>query len=147
MTSKARVLYVAEPPARYLARPAVVVDSSVMCAALFNEPDCQLAFEQMAGKTLVAPRLLGYEVVSVAIKKLRLGVAPELVTTALAHYFDNSIDIVDPPHPAQFALANQYGLSAYDAAYLWLAAELPAQLLTFDKKLASAARKHLSGLG
>ena len=45
----------------------------------------------------------------------------------------------------QFELALRYDLSGYDAAYLWLAAELKAPLATFDKKLA-AAHAHLSGL-
>ena len=41
------------------------------------------------------------------------------------------------------ALAAQYGLSAYDAAYLWLAVDLRAPLLTFDQRLARAAQQQL----
>ena len=44
------------------------------------------------------------------------------------------------------ALALQYNLSAYDASYLWLAAELQCPLATFDDKLAKAAQAHLSTL-
>ncbi len=40
----------------------------------------------------------------------------------------------------------RYQLSAYDAAYLWLAAELKAPLATFDAKLAAAAQAHLGAL-
>ena len=47
---------------------------------------------------------------------------------------------------AQVALAQRYGLSAYDAAYLWLAAELKAPLATYDQKLGAAARLHLASL-
>ena len=43
-------------------------------------------------------------------------------------------------------LAIRYQLSAYDAAYLWLAAELKAPLATFDAQLATAALAHLSSL-
>ena len=46
---------------------------------------------------------------------------------------------------AQWALALEYELTGYDAAYLWLAAELRAPLMTFDTRLGSAARRHLSG--
>ena len=48
--------------------------------------------------------------------------------------------------PAVAALAMHYRLSAYDAAYLWLAAELKAPLATFDDKLAAAAKTHLASL-
>ena len=44
------------------------------------------------------------------------------------------------------ALAERYQLSAYDAAYLWLAADLQCPLATLDAKLAEAAQAHLSGL-
>ena len=43
-------------------------------------------------------------------------------------------------------LAQRYQLSAYDAAYLWLAADLMCPLATFDERLAAAAQTHLSGL-
>ncbi len=46
-----------------------------------------------------------------------------------------------------FELATRYNLSAYDAAYLWLAAKLKAPLATFDAKLGEAARAHLASLG
>jgi predicted nucleic acid-binding protein len=51
---------------------------------------------------------------------------------------------VDPL--AVFALAERYALSAYDASYLWLAAELKAPLATFDRKLGTAAQRHLGEL-
>ena len=47
---------------------------------------------------------------------------------------------------AQHALTLRYKLSAYDAAHLWLAAELKAPLATFDAELARAASTHLSSL-
>jgi predicted nucleic acid-binding protein len=42
-------------------------------------------------------------------------------------------------------LAAHCDLSAYDAAYLWLAATLAAPLATFDARLGVAAARHLSG--
>ena len=51
---------------------------------------------------------------------------------------------VDPIAVADLAL--RYQLSAYDAAYLWLAADLKCPLATFDGKLALAARTHLASL-
>ena len=37
-------------------------------------------------------------------------------------------------------LAESKGITVYDAAYLWLARRLAAELVTLDKKLAAAAR-------
>jgi predicted nucleic acid-binding protein len=50
---------------------------------------------------------------------------------------------VDPT--AVLALAHRYKLTAYDAAYLWLAERLEAPLATFDNLLARAAQEHLTG--
>jgi predicted nucleic acid-binding protein len=41
-------------------------------------------------------------------------------------------------------LAARYQLTAYDATYLWLAAELKCPLLTFDVGLGKAATTHLA---
>jgi predicted nucleic acid-binding protein len=36
-------------------------------------------------------------------------------------------------------LAEHFGLTTYDASYLWLARELDAELVTLDRQLAHAA--------
>ena len=41
---------------------------------------------------------------------------------------------------ALLPLALETGLTAYDASYLWLARNLGCELLTFDERLARAAR-------
>ena len=141
-----RRLFVAEPAPRYLARPPIVVDSSLVCAVLFDEPEREQAHERLAGKHLFAPNLLNHEVVNVSLKKLRRGMPAEAVDRALADYAEQAIDFFDTDLKGQYALAQQYKLSAYDAAYLWLAAELKAPLATFDAKLGKAAQRHLGAL-
>ena len=49
------------------------------------------------------------------------------------------------PAAAALELAQRYGLTPYDAAYLWLAERLEAPLVTFDARLGEAARRHLEG--
>ena len=124
----------------------MVVDSSMVCAVLFDEPERGQAQSRLAGRHLVAPQLLDHEVANVAVKKQRKGMPESAVEQALADYLSQDIELMNTDIAAQYALARQYGLSAYDAAYLWLAADLKTPLATFDRQLAEAARAHLSTL-
>lgn len=136
--------YVAEPPPAYLARPPLVVDCSVLVAVLFQESSREEAVRAIAGKTLHAPILLDSEMVNAAVKKSRGGVPAAVVGDALAKYAEHSIELHRPDVQAQYALAMRYGLSAYDAAYLWLAGALQSPLATFDARLVKAAREYLA---
>jgi predicted nucleic acid-binding protein len=146
MSDAPRTIFVAEPAARYLARLPVVVDSSLICAVLFDELQRDEARAQLDGRQLVAPRLLDYEVVNVAVQKQRRGLTAAAAERALSDYLAQQIELVNTELAAQFALAARYHLSAYDAAYLWLAGELKAPLATFDRKLGEAAQRHLHAL-
>ncbi|MBI5278795.1 MAG: type II toxin-antitoxin system VapC family toxin [Burkholderiales bacterium] len=144
----AHVLQLAEPPPpAYIVRRPLVVDCSVLSAALFQEESRDEALALLVGKALHAPSLLDYEMVSVAVKKSRAGWPQAVVARALEDYFQNDIEL----HPAGGSelheLALRYELPAYDAAYLWLAGHLKAPLATFDARLATAARAHLATLG
>jgi len=143
VTTKGPALIVAEPPATYLIRPPLVVDCSVLSAVLFEEPMRDEALRHLSGKALHAPTLLDHEIASVAAKKQRQHWPAESIAMALSDYAKQEIVLHRADIAAQVALANQYGLSAYDAAYLWLAAELKAPLATFDAKLGQAALQHL----
>jgi predicted nucleic acid-binding protein len=142
----ARKLYVAEPPAAYLVRPPIVVDCSAVCGILFDEPWRGEAMSRVAGKTLYAPHLLDHEVVSVALKKHRQNWSRESIASALEDYGQFQIELRDTDPAGQLDIALRYQLSAHDAAYLWLAAQLKASLATFDAKLAKAAQTHLASL-
>lgn len=146
MSAGLPALHVAEPPASYLQRPPLVVDCSVLSAALFDEPTRAQAVGLMSAKKLYAPTLLDSEMVSVALKKHRAGWPEASIAQGLADYAAQDISRHAVDVQAQYALAERYRLSAYDAAYLWLASELRAPLATFDDKLAQAARTHLAGL-
>lgn len=145
MSALERTLFIAEPPAQYLVLPPVVVDCSTLAGLVFEEHWHQQALDRIQGKTLHAPFLLQVEMTSVAAKKHKLG-RPELAVDGLAQFKVMNIKLYQVDPVGTLSLAIRYQLSAYDAAYLWLAAELKAPLATFDEKLATAAQAHLSTL-
>ena len=136
-------LVVAEPVGRYMRKPPLVVDCSVLAAVLFDEAEREEAAMAMAGRELFAPDLLDHEIASVALKKSGAGFT-DLARQALA-----DLEVIDLTRTridaiARFELAERSGLTAYDAAYLQLAVELRAPLATFDRALGETARELLS---
>lgn len=90
---------------------------------------------------MFAPTLLPYEVGSVCLKKMRRH--PQRRTDLLASLeLLSRLDIqeVDVPAGEATELAERTGLTVYDAAYLWLAASIGAELVTLDERLAAAGR-------
>jgi predicted nucleic acid-binding protein len=144
--ASAPVIFLAEPPAAYLTLPPLVVDCSVLSAFLFAEPMRDEALRHLSGRSLHAPTLLDHEFANVAVKKRQQNWPAASIDMALADYAEHDIALHRADITAQVALAERYGLSAYDAAYLWLAAEMRAPLVTFDKKLGLAAQQHLREL-
>jgi predicted nucleic acid-binding protein len=140
---RATPLIVAEPQGRYAARAPLVVDCSVIASVLFDEPNRDVAAQALAGKDLFAPELLADELVSVAVKKSQHG-SELVVRQALVDFMELELTRCRTDVHAQWRLALEYDLTAYDAAYLWLAAELRAPLATFDERLGDAARTLLS---
>lgn len=138
-------VYVAEPPATYRLRQPLVIDCSLLAAVLFDEPERDEAVSRMADCELFAPHLLDFEIASVALKKSRHGLA-EVVACGLADYAALPLRQRPIDLQAQVALALRYDLTTYDAAYLWLAADLKAPLATLDRRLGEAAQRHLQSL-
>lgn len=138
--------FTAEPPPGYAHRPPMVVDGTALGAVLFDEPARDAALARLIGRTLHAPYLLDHEIVTVALHKRAKDWPAESLALALADYAAYEIELHPVDLIAQYELAVRYGLSSDRAAYLWLAAELRAPLVTFDKGLATAAQAHLSTL-
>ena len=124
-------LIVAEPPHEYRLRPPMVVDCSVIAAAVFAEVQCDRAWEAMAGTSLHAPWLIDIEMASVALKKSHLR-ETEVAHAGLGHFQNLDVTRYAVDQLALVQLATRYQLTAYDAAYLLVASELRAPLLTFD---------------
>lgn len=119
----------------------VVADASALAAIVFGEPGAPEWSRRLDGSALFAPRLLQYELQSVAVKKCRQDPtrAPEIVV-ALALALDprQGITWLDPDPADVVLLARATGLTAYDASYLCAAGMTGADLLTADEALAAA---------
>lgn len=115
-----------------------VVDASAIAATLFDEPEAAPILASIKGK-LIAPTLLRYELASVATTKMIRHPARVKEIDARYRLLDGlALDYAEPDWPSLPALARRWALSAYDAAYLQLALNLRAALLTLDVRLAAA---------
>ena len=116
-----------------------VVDASALAALLFDEPEATAVADRLEDGNLVAPALLSFEIASVCLKKLRSSPQQrEALLAAFALYARMPIEIFAVDHADTLQLAEAFGLSSYDAAYLWLAQKLAAELVTLDRKLQTA---------
>jgi uncharacterized protein with PIN domain len=73
-----------------------IVDASALAALLFGEPEAEAVVVRLGDGSLVAPALLGFEITSVCLKKLRRN--PEqrnALLAALSMYDRMSIEIVE----------------------------------------------------
>ena len=121
-------------------RPAVVVDASAIAAVVFNEPASDDVVAGLGDARLIAPSLLPYELANVYVIKVRK--YPEQkagLDRALSLLDDLDFELVAVPAGAAGSLASETGLTAYDAAYLWLAKRLGLKLVTLDRRLGEVA--------
>jgi predicted nucleic acid-binding protein len=117
-----------------------VVDASAICAVLFAEEEEWRVKERVAGDAMVAPTLLSYEVANACWKKLRR--YPERrpdVLVACARFSRLGIRHLEVNLVAVLLLAEATRLSAYDAAYVWLARALGVELVSLDRRVLQAA--------
>lgn len=119
--------------------PDSVVDASALAAVTFREPDAVTITSQLRGQSLLAPPLLFFELAHVA--RTRIAREPWLraeFAAAFSVALRTPIRLVEVDHRAVLSLAQETGLTAYDAPYLWLAEQAGADLVTLDSKLDDA---------
>jgi predicted nucleic acid-binding protein len=129
----------------------LVVDASVVATALADDADDgDRARARIRGEVLAAPELMDLEVASVLRRQLRAGAIDlrraEFALTDLAE-----LPVRRVSHEPLLLRCWQLrdNLTVYDAAYVALAEALDADLLTGDRRLASATgpRCHIEVLG
>jgi predicted nucleic acid-binding protein len=119
---------------------AEVVDASALAALLFGEPGAERVAEWLEGASLFAPSLIRYELASVWRKKLRrYPTRGESLLAALDLYLRLSVAEAEVPVVELALFSERAKVTAYDAAYLWVARHTGAPLLTLNAELASAA--------
>lgn len=117
-----------------------IVDTSALGAVLFAEPAGARIAARLRNARLVAPALLGYELASVCLKKVRANPQQRSdFLIAFARWNQMGIELADVDHSGVLGVAEESGLTTYDASYLWLAERLGAELVTLDRRLARAA--------
>lgn len=118
-----------------------VIDASAIAAVLFDEPEAAPIMASVSG-SLQAPGLLRYEMASVcSIKLQREPKSAKLILLRYRLLSGLDIEFTEPDWDTLPVLARQWNLSAYDAAYLQLALQLKAPLVTLDTRLAAAYDK------
>lgn len=119
----------------------IVVDASVVLKFQLNDEDCVSQattlrddFYQRHLISLVAPRLLSYEVVNglfAAVRQKRL--TESHATEGLQNILDLGIELEHVDLVETLKLSFKYNLASYDAAYLALSQHLKAELWTGDR--------------
>lgn len=138
-------IYVAEPEAAYYKRAALVVDSSLLAAWVFGEPRAAEALARIQGHQLYAPTLLLYEMANIGMNKIRSAqIEVAQATGLLASFRDADIRYESVDGEAILHIAAALKLTAYDAAYVYLAEQLQAPLATFDEMLGKAAQGYFA---
>lgn len=117
----------------------LVIDASALIAVVFGEPEGEAIRERCRSATLIAPQLLDYEVANICLVKQRRD--PDMADK-LARQFA-AFQLLElqrlPVHIGEVhTLAAQTRLTAYDAAYLWLALQHNCPLVTLDNALNKA---------
>jgi predicted nucleic acid-binding protein len=118
-----------------------VVDASAVAALLFGEFEASGIADELGDSRLVAPALLEYEVGNTCWKKCRRypDAAPSFVQ-AMGLMSNLALTLHDVYPAGVLVIANERGVTFYDASYLWLAETLGAPLVSLDQRLLAARR-------
>lgn len=117
-----------------------VADASALVALLFGEPEGEEVYAALSTGQLTAPHILPYELANAALTKIRRKrLDRHQALAGLNRYSLLEIELAEINMADTFSIANETGLTVYDASYLWLARHLDCQLVTLDKKLHAAA--------
>jgi predicted nucleic acid-binding protein len=121
---------------------AIVVDASVAVRFVQAEPHWLDEWNDWveSGAMILAPSHFGHEVANALLRSTQVGAMR--AQAMLAALFGAGVEMTDRGLPGllgSIELAEQHGLTVYDAAYLDLALDIDGALATLDRKLEAAA--------
>lgn len=125
----------------------IVVDASALLEVLLRTSRAEAIENRFfdGSELLHSPHLLDIEIVQVVRRFTLLG---ELDVLRAQAALDDLADFPIRRHAHDFLLRSIWDLrasfTAYDATYVALAENLEATLLTHDRRLAAAARRHVT---
>jgi predicted nucleic acid-binding protein len=121
--------------------PVRVVDASALGALVFGEPKAEEIAKTLGDSPMAAPALIWFELASICLRKIKAHPAQrDQILSAFMMGGKLAIEIVEVDHWAVVNLAEETGLTTYDASYLWLAGYLKGELITLDGKMQRAAK-------
>jgi predicted nucleic acid-binding protein len=119
-----------------------VVDASVLGALVFGEPKADRISKILSDEPMAAPPLIWFELASICLKKIKEYPSQKVI---ILEAFDLArrlnIEMIEVDHLAVIELAEETGLTTYDASYIWLALEMKGELITLDTKMNRAIKK------
>ena len=130
-------------------KPAFVVDCSVIMAWLFTDEQdayAEAVLDRLREGAALVPALCHLETANVLLLAERKKRISRSQTSRLIEYLSQLPLLTDEEPSASrtesiLSLGREYGLTAYDAAYLELAVRTSLPLVTLDAKLRKAAKE------
>jgi len=120
----------------------LVIDASALGALVFGEPKADKISKTLSDETMAAPPLIWFELASICLKKMKPHPSQKIVILEAFNLARRlNIEMIEVDHLAVVELAEETGLTTYDASYIWLALEVKGELITLDGKMNRAMEK------
>lgn len=117
----------------------LTIDASAAAAVLFGEAEADAVRGQIGDASLIAPDILPFELANVCLKKIRRHPAERGRWLAgYGQYSALRVSIRQVALEDVIVRSERHGLTAYDAAYLWLSLDAEAALVSLDRALLRA---------
>jgi len=120
---------------------SLIVDTSIILAAILGEPEKPFIEKLTVGEELIAPSVLTYEVgnaFSRMIKRSRMTAAQ--VREAVEIYLSIPVRLVETDLRESLDISISHRIYAYDACFIEAARRLRQRLLTLDLEMMRVAR-------